>query len=107
MESDVCQPCDGGVRLRVRLTPNAASDRIDGLETAADGRSHLKCRVRAVPEKGAANAALEKLLARALRAPKSAVSVIGGATARMKTVRINTGVPANEVIAHLTGKDAP
>jgi uncharacterized protein YggU (UPF0235/DUF167 family) len=72
----------------VRLTPKAALDRIDGVETAADGRSHLKARVRAVPENGAANQALERIMAKALGVPASAVSVIAGGTSRLKTLRI-------------------
>ncbi|MDX8465540.1 DUF167 family protein [Mesorhizobium sp. VK23B] len=79
---------DDGIDLYVRLTPKAALDRIDGVETAADGRSHLKARVRAVPEKGAANTALERLVAKALGVPGSAVSVVAGGTSRLKTVRI-------------------
>ena len=90
--------------LRVRLTPNASVDRIDGVEQAADGSAHLKCRVRAIPEKGAANAALEKLLAKALKTPKSAVTVIGGSTARVKTVRIEPGPDTRSAIESLIGK---
>ncbi len=44
--------------------------------------------MRAVPEKGKANAALEKLLAKAVGVPRSAVAVIKGGTDRLKTVRI-------------------
>jgi len=79
---------DNGIDLFVRLTPKAALDRIEGIETAADGRSHLKARVRAVPENGAANAALERLMAKALGVPASAVSVVAGGTSRLKTVRV-------------------
>jgi uncharacterized protein YggU (UPF0235/DUF167 family) len=78
---------DNGIDLFVRLTPKAALDRIDGIGTA-DGRSHLKARVRAVPENGAANQALERMLAKALRVPVSAVSVIAGGTSRLKTLRV-------------------
>jgi uncharacterized protein YggU (UPF0235/DUF167 family) len=42
-----------------------------------------------VPDKGAANAALEKLLADRLDLPKRAVSVIAGSTSRLKTVRLS------------------
>ncbi|MFC3326307.1 DUF167 family protein [Mesorhizobium cantuariense] len=84
---------ENGVDLFVRLTPKAALDRLEGVETSADGRSHLKARVRAVPENGAANHALEKLIAKALGVPGSAVSVVAGGTARLKTVRIS-GDPA-------------
>ncbi|RWM00742.1 MAG: DUF167 domain-containing protein [Mesorhizobium sp.] len=82
------RPRDDGIDLFVRLTPKAALDRIEGVETAADGRSHLKARVRAVPENGAANAALERMMAKALRVPASAISVVAGGTARLKTLRI-------------------
>ncbi|CAN7195153.1 DUF167 family protein [Mesorhizobium sp. LjNodule214] len=84
---------DDGIDLFVRLTPKAALDRLEGVETTADGRSHLKARVRAVPENGAANQALEKLLAKALGVPASAVSVVAGGTARLKTLRV-AGDPA-------------
>ncbi|TPJ20854.1 DUF167 family protein [Mesorhizobium sp. B2-7-2] len=79
---------ENGIDLFVRLTPKAALDRIDGVETAADGRSHLKARVRAVPENGAANQALERMLAKALGIPVSAVSVVAGSTSRLKTLRV-------------------
>jgi len=79
---------ENGIDLYVRLTPKAALDRIDGVETTADGRSHLKARVRAVPENGAANQALERMLAKALGVPVSAVSVVAGGTSRLKTLRI-------------------
>jgi uncharacterized protein YggU (UPF0235/DUF167 family) len=84
---------DNGIDLYVRLTPKAALDRIDGVETTADGRSHVKARVRAVPENGAANQALERMMAKALGVPASAVSVVAGSTSRLKTLRI-LGEPA-------------
>lgn len=77
-----------GIDLYVRLTPKAAFDRIDGAEMAADGRGHLKARVRAVPENGAANKALERLVAKALGVPASSVSIVAGGTARLKTLRV-------------------
>ena len=73
----------------MRLTPKAVLDRIDGIAILADGRSVLQARVRAVPEKGKANAALEVLLAKALAVPKSTVSVIAGGTSRLKSVRVD------------------
>jgi hypothetical protein len=44
--------------------------------------------VRAVPAEGAANASLVTLLAKTLRVPKSAVSIVAGGAARLKQVRI-------------------
>ncbi len=74
--------------VSVRLTPKAAKDTLEGAEALADGRVVLKARVRAVPEKGAANKALEALLAKALGLAKSAVSVESGQTSRLKTVLV-------------------
>ena len=96
---------DNGMDLYVRLTPKAALDRTEGIATTADGRSHLKARVRAVPENGAANAALERLMAKALGVPASAVSVVAGGTSRLKTVRV-VGEPValtNKVEALFSG----
>ncbi|QZZ36975.1 DUF167 family protein [Nitratireductor kimnyeongensis] len=90
---------DEGLALFVRLTPKSARDAIEGAVKTADGRSHLKARVRAVPENGKANAALEKLLAKEFGVPPTSVSVTGGATARLKTVEIR-GVP-KELLTHL------
>ena len=79
----------GGAELRVRAQPGASRDAIEGLGEDAAGQLFLKVRVRAVPEKGKANAAIEQLLAKALGLPKSAVSVEKGETQRIKTVRIS------------------
>jgi len=72
--------------LTVRLTPKASKDAVEDLEELADGTAVLKARVRAVPEKGAANKALEALVAKRLGLPKSAVAVTAGATNRVKTL---------------------
>lgn len=81
------------MRLLIRLIPHAASDSIDGVDLLADGSHVLKVRVRAVPEKGRANKALIKLLAKAFGVAPTYVSVIRGAGARKKTLQIN-GDPA-------------
>ncbi len=81
-----------GLVIAVQLTPKAAFNRIEGIIELADGRSILRARVRAAPEKGKANAALEALFAKALGVPKSAVSVIAGRTSRRKSVQV-TGNP--------------
>ena len=81
-----------GLDLFVRLTPRSSSDAVEGVGEASDGRVHVRARVRALPEKGAANAALEKLIANWLNIPKSSITVVSGSTARLKTVRL-TGDP--------------
>jgi len=86
--SDVLRTHADRVEIRVRLTPKSSRDAIDGVGAASDGTGYIAARVRAVPEKGAANAALEKLVAGWLGAPKRQVSVTGGATSRLKTVTV-------------------
>ena len=79
----------GTVTLHVRLTPKADRDAVDGIVRMADGRSVLAVRVRALPEKGAANTALAALIARRLKVARSSVSLTRGATGRIKTLRID------------------
>lgn len=84
-------PCRLGhdhLLLAVRLTPNGGRDALDGVDVAADGLAYLKARVTAVPEKGKANKALVALLSKALKVPKSAITVVSGETARQKILRI-------------------
>jgi len=77
------------VRLHVKLTPRSAADRIDGWETDSSGRPVLRVRVRAAPVEGAANAALETVLARHLGVPASRVRVARGGQSRLKAVEID------------------
>lgn len=97
---------ENGLWLDVRLTPRAGHDRLDGIKILSDGKPVLLARVRAVPEKGAANAALTKLLAKTLGVAKSDVSVHGGHTARVKTLRL-AGDPQSltERLSSLTGAE--
>ena len=74
--------------VTVRLTPKGGRDAIDGVETLADGRAVLKVRVRAAPMDGEANAALGRVLAKALGVPPSDVEIASGATSRVKRVKI-------------------
>lgn len=95
---------DGGAELRVRAQPGASKDAIEGLGEDAGGQRHLKVRVRAVAEKGKANAAIEALLAKALGLPKSAVSVEKGETQRIKTVQLLCDISIVSALARLTGE---
>lgn len=76
------------VVLRLRVTPKARAERVEGLAPDADGTARLQVKVRAAPDKGAANRAVEALIARLFKLPKTAVSVVAGHTSRQKSVRL-------------------
>jgi uncharacterized protein len=76
-----------GVMLPVRLTPKSGRDEIVGVESFG-GETVLKARVRALPEGGRANEALERLVAHWLKVPPSFVSVAQGGKSRAKQVLI-------------------
>jgi uncharacterized protein (TIGR00251 family) len=78
----------GGLLLTVRLTPKGGRDAIEGIEQLASGECVLKVRVRAPPHEGQANAALVKVLAKALGVPSRDVRLVSGLGARMKRARI-------------------
>ena len=78
----------GGVLVALRVTPNAGADAIEGEEARDDGSRVLRVRVKAVPDKGKANAAVIALLAKALRLSKSSISLVSGETSRHKTLRL-------------------
>ena len=69
--------------LRVRVTPGARSESI-----ASDGERVL-VKVRAKPTDGAANAAVEKLVARALGGSTSRCRIVRGATSREKVLEVS------------------
>jgi uncharacterized protein len=76
-----------GVTLPVRLTPKSGRDEIVGID-AFGGETVLKARVRALPEDGRANQALQRLIAHWLKLPPSTVSVALGGQSRMKQILI-------------------
>jgi hypothetical protein len=77
-----------GVVVPVRLTPKSARDDIVGV-VAFDGEAVLKVKVRALPEDGRANAALQKLMAKWLSVPQSSAKVIQGGKSRLKQIAID------------------
>ena len=77
-----------GLIVTVRLTPKGGRDAIDGIETLSDGHTVLKVRVRAAPMEGEANAALARVLGKALGVPPTRVAIVGGATSRIKRVKV-------------------
>jgi uncharacterized protein len=86
--SGVVRATEEGVELHVRLTPKAANDKIDGVETRGED-PFLKVRVRANPEDGKANIALERLISDWVSLARGRVTLTKGHTARIKTIAIS------------------
>lgn len=82
-------------RLTVRVTPRASRDAVEGFSDAGV----LAVRVTAAPTDGAANAAVTRLLAKALGLPARDIVLVAGATARTK--RFDVPLEEGEVRACL------
>jgi uncharacterized protein (TIGR00251 family) len=74
---------DGNVVFRVRVTPRASRDAIEGEYLGA-----LKVRVTAPPVEDRANEALRRSLAERLNVPVSAVRIVAGDKSRTKRVTV-------------------
>lgn len=82
---DLCHLATPGARLSLRVTPRASRNTVQSPE---GGGGLLRVHVTAVPEGGKANAAVLKLLAKALGLPKSRLTIIQGETGRDKVLEI-------------------
>lgn len=78
--SHLAQP---GTEIAVRVTPRASRNAV-----LADGDA-IRVTVTTVPEDGKANAAVVKLLAKALGVAKSRLVLVRGATSRDKVFRVD------------------
>lgn len=87
-------------RLFVKVVPGAS-----GSQVAGRHGDRLKVRVAAMAQRGAANRALESLLAERLGLAARAVRVVSGLTNAHKTVQIVGLAP--EAVARLLYGDAP
>lgn len=76
-----------GLTLTVRVSPKAARDSIEGLADTPQGPA-VQVRVRAVPDEGKANAAVEAVVARWLGVAGRTVSVVRGHKSRVKALEI-------------------
>ena len=81
--------------MSLRVQPRAARDEIVGWQDTT-----LKLRVTAPPVDGAANAAVARLLARALGVSPSSISVVKGLQTREKIVEV-AGLGAAEIRSRL------
>lgn len=77
-----------GLQIAVRVTPKAGRNALAGARLDAAGGAALQVRVTAVPEKGKANAAVRRLLAKALGVAPGSLDLLAGETDRNKLWRL-------------------
>ncbi|MGN0903934.1 MAG: DUF167 domain-containing protein [Alphaproteobacteria bacterium] len=87
MTADCFQKAPGGVRIRIRLTPKARREGIEGIYDGADVPA-LKVAIAAPPVDGKANKALIAFLAKTWRLPKTSFQIVAGTSDRNKTLFI-------------------
>lgn len=78
----------GGVSVAVKVQPGARRSALLGVAPDVDG-TRLRIAVREKPKDGEANRAACAVVAEALQVSAGAVSVLHGATSRLKTLRID------------------
>lgn len=78
---------DANGHLTIRATPNAGANEIRLPTDGAPGAINIRTTV--TPEDGKANDAILALLAKALGRPRSALTLVRGATARDKVVQVS------------------
>ena len=86
----------------VRVTPRSAKPGIGVWRADANGCEELEIRVAEAPADGAANEAVEKLLAKALGVSRSQVSITAGHSSRHK--RLSVPFALEEVRERLGGR---
>ena len=79
------RPAEGGVYVKLRVSPGAKSTAIKGLY----GERAIKLSVAAPPVEGKANAQIERYLARLFGVPGSGITVVKGASSRDKLVFVS------------------
>lgn len=87
------KPLPDGIDVSVRATPKGGRDGVDGVKEDAAGARWLSVRVSAPPDDGKATKAVAKVLAVYFGVPARDVTLVSGATARLKRFRI-LGNPA-------------
>ncbi len=94
-----------GVEIHIRATPNAKVEKIDGVENRDDGNQYLKIKIRAIPEDGAANDAIIKIIAKTLKIPKSDIELKAGQKGRTKCLLVkNKNLDIEAIIKALLPK---
>ncbi len=88
-----------GIDVSVRATPKAGRDGVGGVREDAAGARWLSVRVSAPPDDGKATKAVAKVLAIHFGVAARDVTLVSGATARLKRFRIKGNPAQLEAVA--------
>ena len=76
-----------GEIFHVQVTPRSTANQVI-VDRDERGALRLRVKVTAAPEKGKANVQVIRTLSKFLGLPKSSIAIVGGLSARRKTIRI-------------------
>ncbi len=85
------------MKFQVYIQPGAKKS---GYAGEFDGKAKIK--VAAPPVEGAANEAVIRFFAKALKLPKSAVTICAGELSRHKTLEIDSDITESDVLEAIT-----
>ncbi|MFH1534172.1 MAG: DUF167 domain-containing protein [Nitrospirota bacterium] len=74
--------------LRIKVLPKSPKNEVVEILEDAEGEKTIKIRIKAVPERGKANAELIKFLSKESGVPREKISIISGKTEQLKLVKI-------------------
>lgn len=74
--------------LRIKVVPKSSKNEIAEIFTDEEGEQTIKIKIKAVPEKGKANAALIKFLSKETGISKSDITILNGHTSALKLIKI-------------------
>ncbi|CAA9450060.1 MAG: hypothetical protein AVDCRST_MAG80-2180 [uncultured Rubrobacteraceae bacterium] len=94
---DFVRPVEGGVYVKLRVSPGAKSTAVKGLY----GEGAIRLSVAAPPVEGKANAEVERYLARLCGLSRSEVTVVKGASSRDKLIFVS-GIGPDEIRTRLS-----
>lgn len=87
MSASAFRVCDDGLTVALKVTPRAGRNAVGNVVDDAGGK-RLAVAVTEAPDKGAANAAVIKLLAKTWRVPKTDMIILQGETDRRKLLLV-------------------
>jgi uncharacterized protein (TIGR00251 family) len=82
--------------IEVKVVPSAGRN-----QWKLEPNNRLKYYVKSAPEKGKANNELIMLLAKSLNLPSSAITILSGATSRLKRVKIDAPIAFETLLKKL------